>query len=122
MKREDFWYNPEAESAGALPTGAKAGQFLFLSAQTSVDLDTGKIIRDFVDLSPEVRDKLARNAQLVNAHFGAVMAQTWTIYQNLSKILAKHGASLQDIVQQRIFLRNPRDIGWVEEVMAAEEK
>jgi len=118
MKREDFWYNPEAESAGAIPTGARAGQFLFLSAQTSIDLDTGKIIRDLVDLPPEVRDKLElAAASLVNAYFGPIMTQTWTIYQNLSKILAKQGASLKDIIRQRIYVRDTREIGWMEKVM-----
>jgi len=117
MKRGDFWYNPEAESVGAIPTGTKAGQFLFLSAQTSVDLDTGKVIRDLVDLPPKEADKISRGALIIDAYFGPVIAQTWTIYQNLSKILAKQGASLKDIVRQRIYLRDLRDIRWMEEVM-----
>lgn len=116
MKREDFWYNPEAESVSAIPTGAKAGQFLFLSAQTGIDLDTGEIIRDLIDLPPKIRDKF-RNFAMTEALFGPVMAQTWTIYENLSKILAKQGASLKDIIRQRIYLCNIRDIGWMEEVM-----
>jgi enamine deaminase RidA (YjgF/YER057c/UK114 family) len=117
MEREDFWYNPEARSAGAIPSGAKAGQYLFLSAQTSVNLESGKIIRDFVDLSPEVSEKLSTNSHLVDAHYGPIMAQTWTIYQNISAILNKQGASLSDIIQQRIFLRDGRDTGWMEKVM-----
>ncbi len=118
MKREDFWYKPEAKAAGAIPTGTKAGQFLFLSAQTSVDLDTGKVIRDLVDLPPEARDTLT-DVHLVNAYFGPVMAQTWTIYQNISQILAKQGAALRDIIRQRIFIRNTKDVGWMEKVMLA---
>lgn len=117
MKREDFWHNPEAESVGAIPTGTKAGQFLFLSAQTPVDLDTGKVIRDLVDLPPEESDKIVSNALIIDAYFGPVMAQTWTIYQNLSKILVKQGASLKDIIRQRIFIRDLRDISWMEKVM-----
>ena len=117
MKREDFWYPPEAESAGAIPAGTKAGQFLFLSGQTSVDIDTGKMIRDFIDLPKDTRDKLTTKAHIVNAYFGPVMAQTETIYRNISKLLAVHGASLKDVIQQRIFLPDPRDTGWMERVM-----
>lgn len=115
MKREDFWYNPEAESAGVIPTGAKAGQFLFLSAQTSVDMDTGKIIRDIADMLPELRK--VDICPEVNAYFGPIMAQTWVIYQNLSKILATQGACLNDIIRQRIYVPHLRDIRWMEKVM-----
>ena len=45
MQRQDFWYNPDAQSAGAIPTGCRAGQFLFLSAQIPVDLETGALVR-----------------------------------------------------------------------------
>lgn len=117
MKREDFWHNPKAESVGAIPTGSKAGQFIYLSAQKSVDLETGRVIRDFVDLPIEARDRLANTAQIVNAYFGPIMAQTWTIFQNLSKILTRQGASLNDIIRQRIYVRDLRDIGWMEKVM-----
>ncbi|MEE9612907.1 MAG: RidA family protein [Desulfatiglandales bacterium] len=117
MQRKDFWYSAEAESMGTFPTGTRAGQFLFLSAQASINLETGEIIRDLVDLSPEVREKLATPHHLINAYFGPVTAQTWTIYQNLSKILASHGATLKGVIRQRIFLRDPRDSGWMEKTM-----
>ncbi|MCC7106449.1 MAG: RidA family protein [Chloroflexi bacterium] len=117
---QDFWYHPEAESVGAIPTGTRAGQLLFLSAQTAVDLDTGEITRDLVDLPTNVRDHLsglAYHASIAEAYFGPIMAQTWAIYQNLSKILALQGASLKDIVRQRIYLTDIRDVGWMEQVM-----
>jgi len=117
MKKQDFWYTAETESMGAVPTGTRVGQFLFLSAQASINLDTGEIVRDLIDLPPAARDKLTTPHHLVNSYFGPVKAQTWTIYQNLSKILAKQGASLKDIIRQRIFLRDTRDFGWVEKVM-----
>lgn len=44
--REDFWYNLKAKALGAIPTGIKARQFLFLSAQAPIDLETGKVIQD----------------------------------------------------------------------------
>ena len=117
MKREDFWYKAEAQSVSAIPTGARAGQFLFVSAQTPVDLETGQLIRDVIDMPPDVRDKVDTGFHLINSYWGPIMAQTWTIYQNLSKILSAQGASLKDIVRQRIFLRDTRDTGWMEKVM-----
>ncbi|MBI2854585.1 MAG: hypothetical protein HYX87_06680 [Chloroflexi bacterium] len=118
MNRQDFWHQPRAELPGAVPTGTRAGQFLFLSPQTSVDVDTGKLVRDFVDLPPDVGKKLAiPMAHHLNAYVSPIMAQTWTIYQNLSRILERQGASLRDIVRQRIFLRDISDVGWMERVM-----
>ncbi len=116
MEIEDFWYNTEAESVGGIPTGTKAGQFLFLSAQTSIDLDTGEIIRALIDLPPEARKRFTAYP-VIETYYGPIMAQTWTIYQNLAKILAKYGASLKDIVRQRIYLRDIESAGWMEEVM-----
>src|SRR3990170_1291379 len=111
MQRQDFWYSAGAQSLGALPTGAKAGQFLFLSGQTPVDLEAGAIVRDLAGLPAEARAKVSTPHHLANAYFGPIMAQTWTIYQNLAKILVRHGASLKDVIRQRIFLREPRESG-----------
>ena len=118
MKRKDFWYNAEAEMAGVIPTGTKAGQLLFLSHQASIDLDTGKMIRDLVDLPPEYRQQLELDrGHLINSYFGPITAQTWTIYQNLTKILDQQGISTKDIIRQRIYLRDSRDFGWMEKIM-----
>ena len=118
MQRQDFWCKKEAESLGTIPTAAKAGQFLCLSAQTGVNLETGEIIRALRDLPEGVSRELCHPAlHCTNAYFGPTMAQTWMIYQNISKILAQHGASLDDVIRQRIFLRNVRDVEWMEKVM-----
>jgi len=89
MKREDFWYSPDAKSAGAIPTGTRAGQFLFLSAQTPVDLETGALVRYPWDLPPEGRDHVMTGWEFFDARHGPVRAQTWTIYDNLSRILTQ---------------------------------
>lgn len=117
---QDFWYHPEARSLGAIPTGTTAGQFVFLSAQTAVDLDSGEIVRDLIDLPADAARSLSalgNRAPITEATMGPVMAQTWTIYQNISKILAKQGASLKDIVRQRIYVNDINAIGWMEQVM-----
>jgi enamine deaminase RidA (YjgF/YER057c/UK114 family) len=117
MKREDFWYNAGAQSVGSIPTGTRAGQFLFLSAQTPINLDTGQVTQSLRDLSPEDRDQLATEFEFVNLHTGPIRAQTLTVYQNLSKILQQQGSSLENIIQQRIFLPDLRDTSAMEDVM-----
>ena len=105
MARQDFWYNPEAKEAGLPPSGCKGAGFIWLSAQTAVDLETGAITKDIDDLPKEGYEQL-RTGRL---HWdlrpkASLRAQTWRIYDNLRKILAQQGASLNDIVQQRIYL------------------
>ncbi len=117
MKREDFWYKPEAKSVGAIPTGTRAGQFLFLSAQTPINLDTGELVQGLRDLPDKDHDKLATEWEFVNVHTGPIRAQTWTVYQNLSKILKQQGSSLDNIIRQRIFLPDLRDTKSMEDVM-----
>jgi len=118
MQRQDLWYKTEAESMGAIPTATKAGQFLVVSAQTGVNMETGEIIRSLRDLPPDVSNQICPFVMhLASAYFGPAMAQTWIIYQNLVKILAKEGASLKDLIRQRIYLRDVRDAEWVEQVM-----
>ena len=117
MQRQDFWYNSDAERIGAIPTGCKAGQFLFLSAQTPVELETGALIRYPWDLPPEGRECIMTGREFYDSKNGPVRAQTWMIYNNLSKILAQQGSSLQNVVRQRIYLRDVNDTGSMEEVM-----
>ncbi|MFQ5856977.1 MAG: RidA family protein [Anaerolineae bacterium] len=117
MEREDFWHNRDAQEAGTIPTGSKAGQFLFLSAQTPANLDTGAVAHSLWELPPEGRDQTVTGQELLDARQGRIKAQTWTIYNNLSRILAQQGSSLQNIVRQRIFLLDVQDTSAMEEVM-----
>lgn len=117
MKREDFWYNPGAASAGAIPTGCRAGQFLFLSSQTPVDLETGALIRYPWDLPREGRECIVTGWEFFDAKHGPIRAQTWRIYNNLTKILSQQGSSLRNVIRQRIYLRDVSDTGPMEEIM-----
>ena len=109
MKREDFWYTREAESVGAIPSGSKAGQFIFLSAQTAIDLETGQLVQSLRDLSEEDSKKLSTQFAFVNLHTGPIRAQTFAVYRNISRILKQQGSSLGSVIQQRIFLSDLRD-------------
>ncbi len=117
MQRNDFWYPSEAESTGAIATGTRVGQFLFLSTQTPVNLDTGYLVRTPKDLPAKDRSKVLIGLEAPDSWFGPIRAQTWAVFQNLAKILAEQGSSLEDIIQQRIFLIDKRDTSQMEQVM-----
>lgn len=117
MPRKDFWYNAEAKEARTPPTGCKAGGFIFLSAQTPVDLDTSVLTVYFDDLPKEGVDAVKTGYLLTDARSSRIRSQTWRIYDNIKKILAQEGASLNDIVRQRIYLRYALDSQQVEDVM-----
>lgn len=117
MPRQDFWYNHEAEKIGALPTGSKGGGFIFLSAQTPVDLETGVLTVKFDDLPEEGVKTVKTGHLLTDARSSRIRCQTWRVYDNISKILAKQRISLDQIVRQRIYLRYALDAQQVEDVM-----
>lgn len=117
MQKQHFWYNPDAQKAGFIPTGCKAGQLLFLSAQMPVDLETGELIRYPWELPPEGNDRIVTGWEFFDARHGPIRAQTWMLYNNLSKILAQQGSSLKDIVRQRIYLRDVADTGAMEDII-----
>ena len=45
------------------------------------------------------------------------MVQTWAIYKRLAQLLEESGASLRQIVRQRLFIRDVRDLPAIERVM-----
>ena len=93
MECKDFWYPPQLQEAGTTPTGCRAGEFLFLSAQVPRDLETGRVIRSLWDLPPEGTEQLATGFEHPDGREGPIKAQTWTIYTNLSRILAEQWSS-----------------------------
>jgi enamine deaminase RidA (YjgF/YER057c/UK114 family) len=117
IPKQHFWYNPETQKAGFIPTGCRAGQFLFLSSQMPVDLETGQLIRYPWELPAEGRGRIMTGWEFFDARLGPIRAQTWMIYNNLSKVLAQQDSSLKNIIRQRIYLRDAADTGAMEEVM-----
>ncbi len=99
--------------------GMKAGQFLFFGSQTPMDLETGKLIKGFKDLPEEAHRQLATGMLQTDVTEGRVLAQTWQIYQNLKSILTEQGSSLDNVVRQRFFLQNMRDLLSLEKVILA---
>lgn len=116
MDIHDFWYPAELKSMGAPPTGSRAGQLLFLSAQFPRDLESGRVIHKFWDLPPSLVQKL-ETSEHRDGREGPIKAQTWTVYTNIAQILEANGTSLDNVVKQGIYLRDPEDVGPMEEMM-----
>ena len=119
MQRTDFWYPPQLEALGLPPTGTRAGQLAFLSGQLPRDMESGALIRGLQDMPEEQADEFRSWGVHGAGREGPITAQTWLIYHNLSKILESQGSSLQNIVRQRLFLRDVEDIRVAERVMLA---
>ncbi len=117
MDREDFWYPAELESLGTVPTGTRTGQFLFLSGQAPRNLETGKVIRRLFDLPDETIESLRSWGVHGDGREGPINAQTWQVYDNLARILASQGSSLEHVVRQRLYLTDWHDIRNAERVM-----
>ena len=103
----------------ASAVGARAGQFIFLGAQTPMDLETGTLGKGFKDVPESARRQLATGMVFIDATEQGILTQTWQIYENVKRILAAHGASLDDLVHQRIFLKRMRHLPSLERVMRA---
>lgn len=90
----------------------KMGPFLFVNGIVATDSDTGKIIRGLEDLPDQARRKLSSGNIHADAVEGPIMAQSWFIYNILSKLLQSAGSSLENILQALIFIKDMRR-NWV---------
>jgi len=102
---------------GSLAIGVKAGPFIFMGSQTPIDLETGMVVKSFRDIPGEARCQLATGMLVTDITEERILAQTWRIFQNVKDILVQAGSSLDNIVHQRIFLKDMRDKASVEKVI-----
>ena len=107
------------ELYGSTTVARRGGPFLFFGSQTPADLETGRLVRGFRDLPADVKRQFATGIILTDAPDDRILAQTWRLFTNLDQMLRGCGASLADIVHQRIFLREMRDVPAVERVLRA---
>jgi len=97
--------------------GIKAGQFLFLGSQTPTDLETGKLVKGFKDLPQEAHRQLSIGLLLIDVPDERILCQTWCIFRNLKNLLAQQGLSFDNIVHQRFFLKDMKDLPGLERVI-----
>jgi len=99
--------------------GMQAGQFVFLGAQTPVDLATGALVATLGDLPDKARRDLTVGIPLVDVPDERILSQAWRILNNVREILARQGLSLDDVVHQCFYLRDMRDVPALEKVILA---
>ena len=108
MKKEILKFGDARAEASYYSHVCKVGDLLFVAGQTAANPGTGKVVKDLSDLPPEDAKLLSSGDMHVDARDGAIMAQTWSIYQNFKRILEANGSSLNDIVKTNIYMRNLR--------------
>jgi len=101
------------------PIGARAGGFIFLGSQTPMDLERATLVSGLSDIPSGAQKELEEllPAAVFKIRFGGIAAQTWRIYQNIKEILEEEGSSLDNILHQRIFLQDRKDMPLVERVI-----
>ncbi len=95
----------------------KAGPFMFFGSQTPHDPNTGKLVTGFASVPRNARSELATGMQFMDVTEERILSQAWQIYKNLEDVLAAHGATLDNVVRQRFFLRDFRDQTSLEKVI-----
>jgi enamine deaminase RidA (YjgF/YER057c/UK114 family) len=82
-----------------------------------MDLETGKLVKGFQDLPQEVHRQLSMKLLLIDVPDERILCQTWCIFKNLKDLLAQEGLSLDNIIHQRFFLKDMKDLSGLERVI-----
>jgi 2-iminobutanoate/2-iminopropanoate deaminase len=97
-----------SRQVGAYLPGSKVGSLLFLAGEVPADPERGLIVRGYADLDADGR-ALATGQIGADGWEGRIRAQAWFVYQRIARLLADSGSSLQRVVKQNVYLRDPRD-------------
>jgi 2-iminobutanoate/2-iminopropanoate deaminase len=104
-----------SRQVGSYLPGVKVGSLLFLAGEVPADPERGLIVRGYADLDAEGQ-ALATGQIGADGWEGRIRAQAWFVYQRISRLLAESGSSLQRVVKQNVYLRDPRDYPAFEEI------
>jgi enamine deaminase RidA (YjgF/YER057c/UK114 family) len=97
-----------SRQVGTYLPGVKVGPLLFLAGEVPTDPERALVVRSFADLDAEGQ-ALATGQIGADGWEGRIRAQTWFVYQRIARLLADSGSSLQHVVKQNVYLRNPSD-------------
>lgn len=93
-----------------------AGQ-LILTGSITPHLDSGRLPLGLADVAEEAA-AAKTGAMLIDVPTERALAQAWRVFERLVQLLDGHGATLDDVLRLRIFLRDRRDLTAVERVLA----
>ncbi len=103
--------------ACSAPDALRAGDRIFLSARFGVDPEDGRIPLRQEDLPASAR-ALYAGARYVDQMEWPITAQTWWIYEAFRRILAAHGATLENLVRTNTYFRDLQEFPAMERARA----
>jgi enamine deaminase RidA (YjgF/YER057c/UK114 family) len=89
--------------------GKWSGDTLFLAGVVAVDPATGRVVRGYEDLEPDVARSLATGQLSVDAKEGPIAAQAWFILDQIRRTLEGEGLTLRHVVKLTQYLTDLRD-------------
>jgi enamine deaminase RidA (YjgF/YER057c/UK114 family) len=104
----------EGTSAAFVPGAAvrRAGPLLFLNAVSGNDPRTGALVSDPETLPEAVRREILSGDCYQDRLEGQVLSQAWTALDNLERTLKSAGASLDNVLDIIVFMRDVK-INWL---------
>jgi enamine deaminase RidA (YjgF/YER057c/UK114 family) len=93
----------EGMPMGTYGLGCKVGGFLLLAGQIPVDTN-GQLVTRYAQLPADEAASLRTGATPTDLRDEAIICQTWSVYDNIARLLDHAGAKLSSIVSQRIYM------------------
>ena len=90
--------------------GKWSGDTLFLAGVVAADPATGRVIRGYEDVAPEVARQLGATGQMsVDSKEGPIAAQAWFILDQVRRTLEGEGLTLRHVVKLTQYMKDLRD-------------
>ena len=97
-------------------TSAEGAGCVFYGAITPHDPETGELVLTADKFADAIKPARA-GLMFFDFPEAPVLAQTWVIYRHLSRMLQERGLSLHNVVRQRLFIRDVRELPAIERIM-----
>jgi len=103
-------YDPRLPSASHYSQAVASGELLFTAGHIPIKTtEPGKPLVQGFDDVPEEGRFLATGRSHPDSRDGPIAAQTWFVYDELRKLLAANGASMDDVLLSTVYLADVRD-------------
>jgi enamine deaminase RidA (YjgF/YER057c/UK114 family) len=97
-------------------TSAEGAGCVFYGAITPHDPETGELVLTADKFADAIKPARA-GLMFFDFPEAPVLAQTWVVYRHLWRMLQERGLSLHNVVRQRLFIRDVRELPAIERIM-----
>lgn len=97
---------------------ARAGQFLFVSAQAGINPATGRLVQGYDELDAKGR-RLASGFMAPDSWAAPMAVQCWQTFRNIEAVLAAHGATPRDILRINMYVSDISELPMLNPVRSA---